>query len=87
MLRKKKNILPTERLEQTICSYFDSYIKDLYDKKVVILDGNFEKEMLGTSSKCYKELCNCVTTVIHCGANVRHYGKYDLFYKANVIRY
>ena len=26
-----------------------------------------------------------ITTVIHCGANVKHYGKYDRFYNSNVV--
>ena len=85
LVRKKKNILPNERLEQTISNYFDSNIQKLYKQKVIVIDGNFEKEKLGLSTNSYLELANCVSTVIHCGANVRHYGKYSLFYNANVV--
>lgn len=85
LVRKKKNILPNERLEQTISDYFDTSIQKLYQQKVTVIDGNFEKEKLGLSAKSYFEIANNVSTVIHCGANVRHYGKYSLFYNANVL--
>ena len=37
------------------------------------------------SDKCYNSLLDKITTVIHCGANVKHYGKYDRFYNSNVL--
>ena len=85
LVRKKKDTMPNERLHETITNYFDTTVQKLYEQKVTVIDGNFEEEHLALSPDNYRYLTNCITTVIHCGANVKHYGKYNLFYNANVL--
>ena len=85
LIRKKYNVTIQERFDKIIQNYFSDYdLKSLIEQKVVLIDGNFEKNNLGLEIAEYTDLKNSVTTVIHCGANVRHYGKYDVFYQANV---
>lgn len=86
LIRKKDMISAEERFQNMIERYFSCFnIASLVHDKVVIIDGNFEKNHLGLDEKTYHNLCNTITTVIHSGANVRHYGKYEVFYKANVL--
>ena len=85
LIRKKYNMTVEDRFNKIVNNYFSNYdIKELIDKKVVLLDGNFEEIYLGLTLEEYYNLSKKITTVIHSGANVRHYGKYDVFYKANV---
>ena len=84
LIRKKNNKSAIERIHSTLDYYFSGDLAVKIFDKIVIIDGDFEQDNLGLSSKQYNELVNKVTTVIHCGANVRHYGKYDKFYKSNV---
>lgn len=85
LIRKKYNVSVQERFEKIIHQYFsDVDIQTLIAQKVILLDGNFEEEHLGLSISEYNDIKHIITTVIHSGANVRHYGKYETFYRANV---
>ncbi len=83
LIREKNNINPLERLKKRIDYYFTEADKK-YLEKVKVVSGNFETNGLGLNSEDYIELTENVKTIIHCGANVSHYGKYERFYKANV---
>ena len=85
LIRKKNNKDANERIRLSLENYFSSDVIDKISSKIEAVEGNFELEHLGFSSTVYDNLCNTVSTVIHCGANVRHYGKYDVFFKANVL--
>lgn len=85
LIRKKYNVSIQERFDKIISHYFsDCDIQDLIEQKVILLDGNFEENDLGLQLSEYTDIKNIITTVIHSGANVRHYGKYETFYRANV---
>ena len=76
LIRKKYNASIQERFDKIISHYFADYdIQDLIDQKVILLDGNFEENDLGLQLSEYTDMKNIITTVIHSGANVRHYGK------------
>lgn len=85
LIRKKYNKSPYERLSSILDFYFDNEIKTKILEAVVIVDGDFVYDNLNLNNETYSDLINNVTTVIHCGANVKHYGKYKSFYEANVI--
>ena len=85
LIRKKYNVSIQERFNKIINNYFsDLDIQNLIEQKVILLDGNFEEDYLGLQMSEYTDIKNIITTVIHSGANVRHYGKYATFYRANV---
>lgn len=85
LIRRKNNKNAVERIHSTLENYFSNDIaKKMFDK-IEIIQGDFEVEKLGLSDECYNSLAAKITTVIHCGANVKHYGKYDKFYKSNVL--
>ena len=83
LIREKNNVSPQERFKKILDYYFTEEDKQ-YLKKIKIVDGNFEIKDLGLEENNYNELLNNVKTIIHCGANVSHYGKYEKFYKSNV---
>lgn len=85
LIRNKENINPKERLRETAKYFFNQQEQELCYKKVIVIDGNFEKDNLSLSDHDYNTLCSSITTVIHCGANVKHYGKYEEFYNSNVL--
>lgn len=83
LVRKKNNISPKERFKKILDYYFTN--DDMkYLEKIEVIEGNFESKDLGLQNNDYKKLLNNVNTIIHCGANVSHYGKYEKFYKSNV---
>lgn len=85
LIRKKYNVSIQDRFDKIINNYFTDFnIRNLIKQKVTLLDGNFEEDYLGLQISEYNEIKHIITTVIHSGANVRHYGRYETFYKANV---
>ena len=81
LIRKKNNKDAFKRISDTFCNYFG----DIDFSKIEVIEGNFEYDNLALPDELYDSLCKKITTVIHCGANVKHYGKYDAFYKSNVL--
>lgn len=71
-----------ERLLQSLEFYFPNLIKDLY-KRVSIVNGDITMKRLGLSGPEY-DLGQQIDSVIHCAANVKHYGNYNAFYDVNV---
>lgn len=72
-----------ERLLKSLEFYFPHLIKELY-KRVSIVNGDITMKGLGLSGPEY-DLGRQVDAVIHCAANVKHYGNYNAFYDVNVV--
>ena len=85
LIRKKYDKSPSERLSSILDFYFDTETKAKILERIVIVEGDFACDNLNLDNESYINLANKITTVIHCGANVKHYGKYKNFYEANVI--
>lgn len=84
LIRPKNNINPNDRLNYSLKQYFPDYSISWLDK-VSVITGDFEKPSLSLNLDEYQKLNNVITTIIHCGANVKHFGDYNSFYKTNVI--
>ena len=65
--------------------YFQDTLNKQVSKKVELICGDFEIENFGIPDEKYKKLTKKITTIIHCGANVKHYGNFSRFKSANVI--
>lgn len=85
LIRKKNNKGAIERIHSTLENYFSKETASEMFNKIEVIQGDFELDNLGLNDECYNSLIKKITTVIHCGANVRHYGKYKKFYKSNVL--
>lgn len=84
LVRTKNNISAQNRLRQTLLFYFNLEL-DQFKNKIVFVEGDFEKNNFGLSQQDYQAICASITSVLHCGANVHHYGKYATFYKTNIL--
>ena len=85
LIRKKNGKNAKDRIHDSLESYYSDEIINKIKNKIVAVEGNFENRNLGFDDDVYNELLKTVSTVIHCGANVKHYGKYSTFYRANVL--
>ncbi|MCX5774104.1 MAG: amino acid adenylation domain-containing protein [Fusobacteria bacterium] len=84
IVRGKSDVDAFERTEITYQQYFGESLKK-YKTRVVVFSGNLSDEKLGVVPHNYSILAESVESIIHCAANVGHYGEYDKFYHDNVI--
>ena len=86
IIRSRLNQSGRKALEKVLEYYFpsNSELIKLVDKKVIILNGDISKNLLGLSLKAYKTLQEETTTVINCAANVKHFAKPAQIRKDNV---
>lgn len=83
IIRKKSNQTIEERFGLVLDKYFKNVDKkDL--NKIKLVRGNFEEIDLGLSKIDFDDIKNNVKTIIHSGANVKHFGNYGNSYKTNV---
>lgn len=84
LVRKANGVSSENRFMKNIEYYFGNSLTSLIEKKVKIIDGDFTYDKLHLDDNLYENLLDSVTTVIHCGANVKHYGNYKSFNDSNV---
>ena len=83
IVRKKNNTEPENRIKKILDNYFGNIDKSLYNK-IIVVNGDLKFEKFNLSDEDYNKLSKNITTVIHCGAKVKHFGRFDSFYKTNV---
>lgn len=84
LVRHNEKSTSFNRMRNTLKNYYKNF-NDKWFNKIEVIDGDFSKEFLGMSKDDYYSLCSVITTIVHCGANVKHYGKYEDFYQTNVV--
>ena len=84
LIRSKEGKSSTTRLIERLNYYFDGQYTNLIDKRIFIVNSNITDEYLGLSKDTYNELGLNISSVIHCAADVKHYGNYKLSEKANI---
>ena len=72
-----------DKINRKFRHYFDIGL-DQHKNRVVILVADIEQPMLGLNKKQYQELVSSIDSIIHSAALVKHYGDYNILYKANV---
>ncbi|WP_338751590.1 amino acid adenylation domain-containing protein [Bacillus sp. FJAT-52991] len=72
-----------ERLLNMLAHYFDHQISEKMLERLTVLTGDLAEANLGLSSVDCEYLEGQIDTIIHCGADVRHYGESDHFSKVN----
>ncbi len=83
LIRKKLNKTIEERFNIIVEKYFQDVNKKYLDK-VVLVEGNFEEIDLGLSKNDFDNMKEKIKTIVHVGANVKHFGNYGVSYKTNV---
>ena len=86
IIRQKDLKTADKRFNDIVNYYFKNNreIKELIKEKVIIIEGNIVKKKFGLEKKEYEELQAKITTAINVAANVRHYGKEESIFNANV---
>lgn len=82
-LVRNKEMLAKDRLIKKYSEYFSKDITKKIGNKIIILEGDFTKPNLDIKEEIVNEIK--VDTLIHVGANVKHYIDYKKLYEANVF--
>lgn len=85
LVRNKGNAKYNTRFFQSLKYYFNNSLDTLVENKVHLICGDFNNNTFGLTFSEYEMLTNHITTVIHCGANVKHYGNFQKINTSNVI--
>jgi amino acid adenylation domain-containing protein/thioester reductase-like protein len=75
---------PDYHLSEALKYYHGMPFVNKYKKRIFTLGGDITKPRLGLAFKDYDELALHIDTVIHCAADVRHFGRAENFYATNV---
>nr|WP_225990598.1 non-ribosomal peptide synthetase [Bacillus luti] len=80
-------VRPTQNIQQRIVNTLTSYFKDIskdWLQRITAVPGDLGEEYLGMSEEEFLFTRSKVDTVIHCGADVRHFGDVAQFTNVNV---
>ncbi len=75
---------PEQRLVDTLHFYFPDMDLSVFGKRLIAVEGDLSESNLGLSPDMRYELADRIDTVIHCAADVRHFGDAEHFEKINV---
>jgi amino acid adenylation domain-containing protein/thioester reductase-like protein len=84
IVRPLGDTLIYNRLIETLSFYFDLFTIEKIQKRITLISGDFEQINLGIDNINQKLLQDNIDTIIHCGADVRHFGESSYFNKVNV---
>lgn len=84
LVRSTKQMEPYARLEQIMTGYFGEEVKSRMDKRVIAIQGDLEQEYLGLGAEDRAMIEARIDSIIHCGAEVKHFGDSDYFARVNV---
>lgn len=82
--RPSNGITAMERLTNVLEGYFGKQLTDQLSTRVEIIEGDLERPNLGLSAEQTAYVQDRIDRVIHCAADVRHFGDADQFAKTNV---
>ncbi|MFR2533862.1 MAG: amino acid adenylation domain-containing protein [Clostridia bacterium] len=83
-VRKKENLSITDRLLDKFHFYFSNHYDELIKEHVICIESDINDEMIGIAPSYLSIFEKEVDVVIHCAANVKHYGNYLDFQKTNI---
>jgi len=84
LVRSSGNEDPYQRLVGIMKDYFGDKTGSLMEGRVVTVLGDLEKENLGLVDDVTSLLNNKIDSIIHCAAEVKHFGEAEYFARVNV---
>ncbi|GAA0409209.1 amino acid adenylation domain-containing protein [Paenibacillus motobuensis] len=84
LVRAKEGEEPYQRLVDVMKGYYGTEITRNMKNRVVAVRGDLEQPNLGLSPQDAALLDQHLDSIIHCGAEVKHFGSTDYFTKVNV---
>ncbi|MGG1516013.1 amino acid adenylation domain-containing protein [Paenibacillus oryzisoli] len=85
LVRRKFGQNGIARVWETLDAYFGQSLFADYSHRIFVLEGDLVQEELGLREEEYKIVSTRITSILHAGADVRHFGNADDFYATNVI--
>ncbi|XEC93735.1 amino acid adenylation domain-containing protein [Paenibacillus tarimensis] len=85
LVRPKLGENGISRFWKAIDSYFGQAFFSKYTGRIFILEGNLTSNNLGLSAQDLRLVSSKITSIIHAGADVRHFGSAEDFQATNVI--
>lgn len=74
----------TERLYQNYSFYFGDKLSRQLHSRVRVMIGDLQEVRLGLGKEDWHELVQNIDAIMHCGADVAHFGDSQHFYRVNV---
>lgn len=84
LVRAKEGEDPYHRLAEVMQGYYGPEIVREMEARVVVVCGDLQQPDLGLSAQDATLLRQQLDSIIHCGAEVKHFGAADYFAKVNV---
>ncbi|WP_160031672.1 non-ribosomal peptide synthetase family protein [Paenibacillus sp. An7] len=84
LVRPSREQSPLERLTDVMEGYFGSSITEVMNNRVVIIEGDLSQEDLGFSEADRMLVDKLVDSIVHCGADVKHFGDSEHFASVNI---
>lgn len=84
LVRRRNNATAWERLKENMQFYFGETILFELEQRVKVVTGDLGEPRLGLAEADWERLRKDVDLILHCGADVRHYGEKESIEKANV---
>ena len=85
LVRASDDLTATARLKSAWKLYFPNSSFDRYVSRFIVISGDISEKNLGVEDSVYTTLCNEVSMVVNCAANVNHYVVYEQSKAANVL--
>jgi len=84
LVRKQGASSAYERLAERMEEYFGAEARELMASRVTAVEGDLEADGLGMDEGELARLMAGVNLILHCGAEVRHFGSQDHFTRTNI---
>lgn len=84
LIRENAHATLDEKLTDSMQFYFDDSIIAMLDQRVTIIQGDLAKPALQLSTADERTLTDNIDAIIHCGADVRHFGAVAQFRDVNI---
>ena len=85
IIREQPGITVSTKLLQKMNYYFGNKYDEFINKRIFAVSGDISNFGFGLNQEELLQISNSIDVVIHCAANVAHFGNYKDFYKSNVI--
>lgn len=84
LIRQNSQATLDAKLKESMQFYFDEEIVAMMDKRVTVIQGDLGKHALNLSPEDKHTLREEIDAIIHCGADVRHFGAASHFHDVNI---
>ncbi|MFC5449298.1 amino acid adenylation domain-containing protein [Paenibacillus aestuarii] len=85
LVRSKVGENGISRVWSTLDTYFGQDLFTKYTNRLRVVEGDLVSKNLGLSADDFQRLASTITSIIHAGADVRHFGSAGEFQATNVI--